>query len=61
MNKSLIFFFLITSLSYYSFSQDMSEKLAKKICKCMEKEKITTIEEMTPCFEKVLVDNLKEI
>jgi hypothetical protein len=39
----------------------MSDKLAKKICKCMEKEKITTIEDMTPCFEKVLVDNLKEI
>lgn len=61
MNKTLIIFFLIISFSFSSFGQGMPEKLAKKICKCMEKEKITTIEEMTPCFEKVLVDNLKEI
>jgi hypothetical protein len=39
----------------------MSEKLARKICKCLEKEEVKTLEEMNPCFEKVFVDNLKEI
>jgi hypothetical protein len=61
MNKPLILLFLILFFSNSIFSQDMPEKLAKKICKCLEKEQIKTIEEMNPCFEKVLVDNLKEI
>lgn len=59
MNKFLLSLFFLISFSNSIFSQDMSEKLAKKICKCLEKEKIKSIEEMNPCFEKVIVDNLK--
>lgn len=61
MNKSLLFLFFIIIFSNPIFSQDMSKKLAEKICKCLEKEKIKTIEQMNPCFEKVLIENLKEI
>lgn len=39
----------------------MSEKLSKKLCKCLEKEKITSVDDMNPCFEKVLIKNLEEI
>jgi hypothetical protein len=61
MNKTLIIFFLVISCSLSSFSQDMSSKLAKEICECLEKEKVASIEKMNPCFEKALVNNLKEI
>ena len=61
MNKRLTIFFLIISFSFNSFGQDMSSKLAKEICACLEKEKVTSIKKMNPCFEKVLVNNLKEI
>jgi len=61
MNKTLIIFFLVITCSLSSFSQDMSSKLAKEICACLEKEKVTSIEKMNPCFEKVFVNNLKEI
>ena len=61
MNRKLLIFFLGILFPLFSFSQDMSEKLSKKICKCLENEKITNVDNMDQCFEIVLVDNLKDI
>lgn len=58
--KGLLVLFCIVCISI-SHSQNIAKKLSKKICKCIEKEKITEVNKMNPCFERVIVSNLKEI
>lgn len=43
------------------FSQEIYDKLSKKLCKCIEKENVTTMAEMRPCFEKIIIGNLASI
>tara|TARA_R110002074_G_scaffold398631_3_gene590742 strand:- start:329 stop:1006 length:678 start_codon:yes stop_codon:yes gene_type:complete len=61
MKKKLLIFFAIIIIPYLTNGQDMSEKLSKKICTCLEKEKIKSTEKMEQCFEKILISNLEEI
>lgn len=55
----LILALILFSSSLTLLAQDLPKKMAKKICKCSEKKNITKIEDMDPCFEKVVMDNIK--
>lgn len=43
------------------FSQNVYDKLSKKLCRCLEKENVKTVEGMRPCFEKVIIGDLASI
>lgn len=53
----LICFGVNTNLS----AQEIIDKLSKKLCKCVEKGEVKNVSEMGPCFEELLINNLKEI
>jgi hypothetical protein len=56
------FYFLIILLfSSQVTGQDTYNRLAQKICKCLEQKNISLIKEMPSCFEDVVVENYKEI
>ena len=60
MKRLFIFLCLISSIQIL-LAQDIYDKLAKKLCKCMEKEQIKTSDEMPVCFETILLDNISAI
>ncbi|TMU50991.1 hypothetical protein [Flagellimonas algicola] len=57
----IIILSIILLTSNNLFSQDVIDKLSRKLCKCAEKQEVNNINEMGPCFEEVLIDNLKDI
>ncbi len=42
-------------------AQDIIDKLSRKLCKCIEKQEVKNSSEMGPCFEDLLIRNLKDI
>ena len=53
--------FLLIGTSYNLSAQDIIGKLSKKLCKCIEKGEVKNATEMGPCFEDLLINNLKDI
>ena len=61
MKKSIVLFLFVGLLPLVSFSQNLPKKIANQICKCIEKEKATYIEDMKPCFEKTIIKKIEDI
>lgn len=53
--------FLLLAISHPSFAQDIYDKMSKKLCKCLEKEKVETFEGGAACMETIMLDNLPDI
>ena len=51
----------MTLIPIIASSQDLTKKLSKQICKCLEKNDVTSLEEMNPCFESVIVKNIENM
>lgn len=61
-NKQIILILILfNSFCSLLFAQDLYSNLSKEICECIEKENVKSLEEMNPCFENVIIDNLREI
>ena len=60
MSKTLLSILLVT-ISQLSFSQDVYNKMARKLCKCLEREKVDNIDGVTACMEPIMFDNISEI
>ncbi|MEM6894773.1 MAG: hypothetical protein AAF554_13860 [Bacteroidota bacterium] len=58
--KLLLYTFL-GCLSFQVHGQDFYEKLSKKLCSCLEREKIETADQMPLCYEQILFGNMEEI
>ena len=59
--RILTLIFLLIGTSYNLSAQDIIDRLSKKLCKCIEKAEVKNATEMGPCFEDLLISNLKEI
>jgi hypothetical protein len=59
--RILTLIFLLIGTSYNLSAQDIIDKLSKKLCKCIEKQEVKNANEMGPCFEDLIINNLKEI
>lgn len=57
----IILSILLLGTSYNLSAQDIIDKLARKLCKCIEKQEVKSAAEMGPCFEDLLISNLKKI
>ncbi|MCB0397559.1 MAG: hypothetical protein KDD36_12965 [Flavobacteriales bacterium] len=42
-------------------AQDVFDKMSKKICKCIEKEKVVNVDDILPCVEKTMFENMSAI
>lgn len=58
MKKNILISMIVLFMSTTVFSQKVHTKIATKICKCLEKEKATTEEDVNSCFERTLMSNL---
>ena len=61
MTKKLLPLLIGLLFPLFSIGQDVPKKIAKQICKCLEKEEVTSLEDIDPCFEKVLVKNFENL
>ncbi len=59
--KNLLIITIIYLASLSANGQDIYDKFSKKLCQCLEKEKVTTVEAMPRCFEEVLIKNIDEL
>ena len=59
--RIIILSILLIGTSYNLSAQDIIDKLSRKLCKCIEKEEVKNAAEMGPCFEDLLISNLKDI
>ncbi|CAL2103717.1 conserved exported protein of unknown function [Tenacibaculum sp. 190130A14a] len=59
--KIALLAFLFFGFSDNITAQDFITNLSKKLCKCIEKNEVKNMDEVAPCFEDLIVDNLKEI
>jgi hypothetical protein len=60
-SRIIILSILLLGTSYNLAAQDVIDKLSRKLCKCLEKEEVKIATEMGPCFEDLLISNLKDI
>lgn len=58
MKKNTIMFCVVLLMSTTVFSQKVYDKIATKICKCLEKEEVKTEEGLSSCFERTLMSNI---
>jgi hypothetical protein len=62
MKKKNILLFLLIAIPLFATSQDkITKKLSNQLCICLEKNKTTTLEDMNPCFEQILLKNLEDM
>lgn len=52
---------ILLGTSYNLSAQDIIDKLTKELCKCIEKQETKTTNDIGPCYEDLLINNLKEI
>src|SRR5690606_34576635 len=52
---------LLLFTSHQLTSQDLIDKLARKLCKCVEKQQDKSLSAMDICFEDLLMNNYKAI
>ena len=59
--KSALFVIALFATTHQASSQELFDKLTKDLCSCLEKIKAKTPDDFAPCFEDILLNNLKEI
>ncbi|MFD1015470.1 hypothetical protein [Winogradskyella rapida] len=59
--RIIILSIILLGTSYNLTAQEIIDKLTKELCKCIEKQEVKNTTEMEPCFEDLLISNLKEI
>lgn len=57
--KYIIFFLILIPNSYYG--QELHEKLARELCKCVEKQKLEKIEDIEICMQTLIIDNAEKL
>lgn len=58
---SVFFIIALFTASHQVSSQELIDKLTKQLCGCLEEKKAKSLDDLMPCFEDLIVDNLKEI
>ncbi|RBW61948.1 hypothetical protein DS884_02795 [Tenacibaculum sp. E3R01] len=61
--KKNIFFLILFLISSNNiiYSQDIHDKLSTELCQCLEKKQIKDPNKLAPCFEDIIINNIKEI
>lgn len=58
MKKNILIIILMMLISATAFSQKEFERIGSKLCKCIEKEKVTTQEELDSCIERTFASSM---
>lgn len=61
MKSNYIVVCLLFVLTSNALSQSIFDKMSNKMCRCLEKKKVTTKKEFTFCMEEVMFDNMAEL
>ena len=61
MKRNTIALIIFTAFSQITFGQDVYDKIARKLCKCLEKEEVTDMKNDHECLERILFDNMNDL
>lgn len=61
LKKTILLVILLSSLNQFCFGQDLYDKLARKMCKCLENQDDLSQDAFSVCLEGVLTEYLSEI
>lgn len=60
-HRSIIIAILLLFASHQLTAQDLMDKLARQLCKCVEKQQVKSLPEMEACFEDLLINNYNDL